>query len=49
MVEDVPGVHHGMKIVSTASKPLRRTLSQQAADQPVIRWIQMVNRAIGSK
>jgi hypothetical protein len=36
MVDDVPGVHHRIKTESAAGKPLRRTLYQQAADQPVI-------------
>jgi hypothetical protein len=35
MVDDVPGVHHRTKTESAAGKPLRRTLYQQAADQPV--------------
>ena len=35
MVDDVAGVHHGVKAESVAGNPLRRILSQQAAGQPV--------------
>jgi hypothetical protein len=49
MVDDVPGVHRGIKAESAAAKSLCRTLSQQAADQPVTPMEQIGNRAIGSK
>jgi hypothetical protein len=51
MVEDVPGVEHGMTGVSAASKVLHRPLCQRVAESPVMLKVekQMVNRAIGSK
>jgi hypothetical protein len=51
MVEDVPGVDHGMTVVLAASKGLHRPLCQRVAESPVMLKVekQMVNRAIGSK
>jgi hypothetical protein len=51
MVDDVPGVNRGMRVVSAASKVIHRPLCQRAAEPPVTLkvWIQMVNHAIRSK
>jgi hypothetical protein len=51
MVEDVPGVDHGMTVVSAVSKVLHCPLCQRVAESPVMLKVekQMVNRAIGSK
>ncbi len=51
MVEDVPGVDHGMTVVAAASKLLHRPLCQRVAELPAKLKVekQMVNRTIGSK
>jgi len=35
MVDDVPGVNRGMRVVSAASKVIHRPLCQRAAEPPV--------------